>query len=219
MTNSIRTFLLLTLSTILCLSSCRLQDPDLSPAPTAVLDRGGNGEGGAECVPEERRFDLSFSVVKGTNNREWTVKIITGVFPGDECMCKVTGFELEVAQATGSDWELFRVDNVPIDWFLQSGIGFSYDSLIIDDVEQFFDGGGYNSDLPLKALYTANPPWAPGVLVKATGLCIIENFDGFDPGVPATFYSLPIVELVPATPPATGFIHNVLIPIGITIPN
>lgn len=192
---------LLLFATFLCFSACQVtdHDPELKP-PTPAL------EDFETCPAAVKNFDLVYTEIPGSDSSAYHVEIVTGNYTVEPCMCRVIGYRLEVASLTGGDWRLFP-QNYP-SYTVPYAPGPYEDTLIINDLEPFLGDGGTSPILGVKNMQKS------GIMQRAGGLCIIENFDGsLPPGTPA---SGAIFVLVPNPPPSTDFYTKTYIPIGMT---
>lgn len=201
--NRIPAFFILTF--VCCFTACQLveTEPELTnPAP--VFTDGG-------CDPALRNFDLAYSEVPGSDSSSYEIEIVTGYYTVETCMCRVIGYRLEVTRTTALDWILSpegQGNSIPF----TSASGPHLDTLKLDDLEPFLGdvwGGG-------DAVLEAKNALKSGTMMRAGGLCIIENYDGsVPPGTPA---SSALFVQVANQPPGSGYTTHAYIPIGITQP-
>lgn len=143
----------------------------------------------------------------GNYNPDYTMKLATGTYNTDGCLCEVTAYRLEFQEfskgntVSVTDGAGFPVtfSEVPID---QPG-GVAGVALVITNI----------GDLP-GPVATVNVDFSGNhePLINAGGLCVIENFGGGDPVNPA---NLPLTEFVTTPPP--GYIKY-FIPTSIASP-
>lgn len=205
-----RYIFLFALAMSMAFSSCQQHDTEIHDD---LHSMGVPMEKQTDCPPEIRRFDLAYNEVFGAENQLYEVELVTDPFQVAGCMCRVIAYELHVTHPSAYNWTLYMQNGANVTHAkVQSPNG---DTLIVSDLDQLMEYFGDSNSAVMLAEFFKDLTVQSADLVRATGLCIIENYDGFNPNIPQ-FSLQPIYDSIPATPPATGFVHVAYIPTGMT---
>ncbi len=196
------------------LTACEFQEPVSSiPAPEAAKD--------VRCPSEIRSVDLFFAphVPSG-----YDVTLETGTFYVDNCMCRMLSYQLFVTRLSAEQWGLTVMPGYSPSFATSVNATGTEDILIIDDLEPIFHYLGNAENGKLLAKAAASPVLNP-TLLRAGGLCIIENYDGSGPGGGTVAASPPVgstatgpIIQMRSGPLPDSYYVVVYVPVGITGP-
>lgn len=200
-----KSFLLLALLA-LSLTACQIKEAPVQSSPLI------NSAESNPCEPDIRSFVLNFSQYA---TKTYLVKLETGPFEVNGCMCKVINYSLDVSRFSGNQWMLNLSQNTPVPY--SSSTGTITDLLTVEDVAPIFEAYGNPGFGELFVKQADSSPIALPEMVAAGGLCIIENFDGNIAFPLNSSANSPVLRWVPGPTPDSHKLE-VLIPIGITSP-
>ena len=158
---------------------------------------------------------MTYDTVQTAADLAYEVELVTGTFPEANCMCRVIGYELEVTHPSAPNWTLSMGNGTTIQHIkLQGPNG---DSLVVDDMSQLMDYFANSSTAVMVAEFFKDELVPSADLIRATGLCIIENYDGFASSSAAPqLHTGPIIDSIPCHGSSSGFEKVAYIPTGIT---
>ncbi len=195
---------------VFTLTACELQEP-VDSIPVLAAD-------GAHCEHELRTVDLQSDSIAPS---DYMVTLETGTYTVEHCMCRMISYQLYVSLNSTPQWKLTLAPNLQV--LFDAASMETETELLIEDVESIFHYLGTQENGKLYSTAFGNFPVRGPLLNRASGLCIVENYDGSNPG--GTVASLavgtqangPVIQVRTGPLPGSYFVV-VYVPVGITNP-